>query len=353
MNTHIHRRETSAMKDEFQKSGKLFLFPYIGGRAVTPETTEENLYDSVAERLRGGPSQAIANRILGRDLSAQEIQGILANTKDHVQKAFAGKIPEPPDHTAINITLQGAPGSGKTEDMFQEFSNLPIWTQNKFVYCAYDEHGAIEDNDFWLSLVSRLEGYEKLLDARNIVRDSTGVAYDLINNKALRDRYNIIHDTTVSSPHAVTAMKTFAEHNFINHGRAYYAPWPESLKRCLGRKRAINKDEEIIGKRGPVHANFPAYMNAMAHEGGGRLKLFFTPDIDGRFTKQTAFEMERGLIKSNNPEIIKAMIENLEQDLKDPDLRGAPQMEEGTAATIGTLEKIIDLQPGVRLENRL
>ncbi|MCB1562607.1 MAG: zeta toxin family protein [Alphaproteobacteria bacterium] len=303
------------MQKAFKTNSKPFVFDRIAGVEIKASTTEEDIYQTIRDFHHSDEAGALAER-LGIDLTKDMTEGVVNDTKTYVQKAFEGKKPVPANQTPQNFTLQGAPGTGKTEAGQKIYQALPEAQKQHMVYNASDEYGVIESIGLWKELMQRSEAcdFAFRLDARDLVRQATAVGYDLVKNRTFRDRYSAFNDTTVSSPFAVRAMEQAAQLGYRNSGAAFHAPWGEAMKRCLARARALDIETEGFGKRAPVMQNFPGYIQAIIKTGGD-LSYYFTPSYQAAFLRHSAFQIEDSILVARNDPELNRVIGALGHDL--------------------------------------
>ncbi|MBX2835183.1 MAG: hypothetical protein KTR28_09460 [Micavibrio sp.] len=346
-----------------------FVFPFIAGRKVDQDTDENEIYASITEHMRSPDVNELAQTVFGRDLNDTEIATPERETRLYVRKAFENVSALGENETGFCLTAQGVPGSGKSTGLWRYIQKtMPEMAKQSVMY-AYDRNGVLEQSTLWQQGKKHIEDqkntysnpfeYQRAkLALRDLLRYATAVGYDIVKNKTLAARYNAINDTTVSSPHAVAAMRQYSASNFVNHGLSFHAPLGASLKRCFGRDYGIGMKEEVLGKRGSVMKNYSAFVDTIVKDKGRQIQSY-TPDVNGEFTTAIAFTLSDGVIAEKNPKVINEMIRGLKVDLSAFDLlvsdyailrnqlnKEYDDLESGTEVYIEKLSSIRDTQIG-------
>ena len=114
-----------------------FAFKVIGGRDVTEETTEASLIGSAVDHLRNNEGvQENARILLRRDLNDDEIQKTGTELSKGLVGLFMSASPVSAHKVPTNLTIQGVPGSGKTEYLNEYYNSLPPAVRSQHIRFA-------------------------------------------------------------------------------------------------------------------------------------------------------------------------------------------------------------------------
>ena len=213
-------------------------------------------------------------------LSPDERTQLCEDTWQAIQNAFKGRIAIPAGDKAILLSTHGAPGSGKTHNLYPYYKHRTQDMGEDWVYVAYDEHGILESLSGWQNEMKALDqsaSFEDRLHIRDRYRDASQVGRDLVFHKALTDHFNIINDVTNCGENVLGTMESARLHGFHNVVAAYFSPYEISKERVMHRARPASINEEIIGKRIGSYNLFPVITDDIIknHED---MIVFYNPD---------------------------------------------------------------------------
>jgi hypothetical protein len=310
-----------------------FLVP-IAGKAPAEGQTEEDLLQTIQVP----------------DATEKERQTIIDDVRKAVNEAFRDKIPAPWSQKPALIHLHGPAGSGKswwTGKMYVKGLVEVIASfqkQRTFVWASYDENGIIEKLQGWQSECPNPavsfdpEQYIERLRVRNKFRHASWVGRDLVLNRVLTDYYSAIVDTVGHNHEILKLMDLARNHNIENRTVAFYAPYRISKERVLMRRRAIDIEEELIGKRIGALQMFSAIVESVQTHRES-LSLIHNPDNEN--PPVLALRIEKGTVEYRDEMQIEQIIQEACEDLTHPDLmQWQKDLLKSTKGYVDTLEEL-------------
>lgn len=206
--------------------------------------------------------------------------------------------------------LLGAPGSGKTHCLHTCI--LPDHEDGDVILVAYDEYGAIDRIPEYQREMAELHArnldhetfYEAAKEVKNRWRKDAQYIRDLVLKRGIEERWNLVIDTTSSSPHSLKFDENLKkDFGYETHYAGFYAPHDVSYQRAFGRKtNPVGMDEFL--KRYGVFENFPKLL-----EQSDGFAMYYNPSDAAEpvlvFTKSRS-----GVVIENSPALLQ-----IQQDL--------------------------------------
>ncbi len=213
---------------------------------------------------------ALSSIITPDNFTLAQRQEIINDVRNAVDAIFAGKTPVPTEKTPIMLSTHGAPGSGKSHHLYETYQSM-THSGESYVYLSHDENGIIESLKAYQRQINNFSPdttHEEKLAVRNNVRHATQIGYSIALHRALIHRFNIMNDVTNSGPGALFGLAQARQLGYHNMVASYYADYELCKKRAMSRPRAIDINEELIGKRiGAFNMFDPILQNIRDHDG--------------------------------------------------------------------------------------
>jgi|GEM_PF-3838074 len=254
---------------------------------------------------------------------------------DEINGKISPKSPPPNRDEAQVKILLGAPGSGKSYNAAEDYFALNRTVQSKTVYVSYDETGAIYAIPEFVKEMKEILGndfdehghidfdalepeeYQAIEGIWTKYRALSQHIRSEILNRAAADGFNLIIDTTSSSPGSLKMIKAFKGAGYKKENieiEGTYAPWDMSRSRVETRPRKASYLELLTKRVGNPEDNKGALnMIRPLIEAAGTFTYRYNPDNQN--APQVAFAYKDGELAEANLDVIDQMQQSCEHDV--------------------------------------
>lgn len=245
-----------------------------------------------------------------------------------VDNFFKNKKPPSHRNSAKIKILLGAPGSGKSFNAAEDYARLKPYASLTTIYVSYDETGAIyaipgfkeeicailgiDDFDEHGELTIPADKYSAVEDVWKKYRPLSQHIRTQILRRAVAEGYNMVIDTTSSSPGTIHMVASFLEAGYAKHNisiEGTYAPFLTSKARVENRPRKASYLELVTKRIGAMN------MLPILVDEGHELTYYYNPNNEEN--PQLAFKSEDGKIGNVIPHVVHLIHNDSLEDEKD------------------------------------